>query len=99
VSDLERWIEPYFRDSTLWPVLLVAAAILTTLLATVLVLALADRNLAAMAALLALGWMSVDATLRVLRARRRLGLVGASILGVWLLAAAAAIAARWSGLL
>jgi hypothetical protein len=80
-------------------VLLVAAAILTTLLATVLVLALADRNLAAMAALLALGWMSVDATLRVLRARRRLGLVGASILGVWLLAAAAAIAARWSGLL
>jgi hypothetical protein len=99
VSDFERWIEPYFRDSTLWPVLLVAAAILTTLLATVLVLALADRNLAAMAALLALGWMSVDATLRVLRARRRLGLVGASILGVWLLAAAAALAARWSGLL
>lgn len=99
MSDFERWIEPYFQDSALWPVLLVVAAILTTLLATVLVLAFADRNLAAMAALLALGWMSADATLRGLRSRRRLGLVGAAILCIWVLAAAAAIAARWSGIL
>ena len=99
MSDFERWIEPYFRDSALWPVLAVAVAILITLLATVLVLAVADRNLAAMAALLALGWMSADATLRELRSRRRLGLVGAAVLVVWALGAAAALAARRSGIL
>ena len=99
MSDFERWIEPYFRDSALWPVLAVAVAILITLLATVLVLAVADRNLAAMAALLALGWMSADATLRELRSRRRLGLVGAAVLVVWAIGAAAALAARRSGIL
>jgi hypothetical protein len=99
MSDFERWIEPYFRDSSLWPVLGVAAAIAVTLVATILVLAVGDRNLAAMAALLALVWMSGDATLRELRARRRLGLVGAAILAVWVLGAAAAFAARRSGLL
>jgi hypothetical protein len=99
MPDFERWIEPYFRDSTLWPVLAVAAAIVVTLLAMVLVLAVADRNLAAMAALLALGWMSTDATRRELRSRRSLGLVGGAILVVWALGAAAAIAARWVGIL
>ncbi len=99
MSGFERWIEPYFRDSTLWPVLAVAVLILITLLAMVLVLAVADRNLAAIAALLALGWMSVDLTRRELRARRRLGLVGAAILVVWVLGIAAAIAARRSGVL
>jgi hypothetical protein len=99
MPDFERWIEPYFRDSALWPVLAVAATIAVTLLAMVLVLAIADRNLAAMAALLALGWMSVDATLREVRTRRSLGLVGGAIFAVWVLGAAAAIAARWSGIL
>lgn len=99
MQDFERWIEPYFRDSSLWPVLVVAAAILVTLLATLLVLAVGDRNLAALAALLALVWMSVDATLRQLRAHRRLGWVGAAIVAVWLLGAAAAVAARRSGFL
>jgi len=99
MPDLERWIEPYFRDSSLWPVLVAAAAILVTLLATVLVLAVGDRNLAAMAALLGLVWMSADATLRQLRASGRLGRVGAAILVIWLLGAAVAVAARRSGFL
>ena len=43
--------------------------------------------------------VSGDATLRELRARRRLGLVGAAILAVWVLGAAAAFAARTSGFL
>ena len=97
MSDFERWIEPYFRDSSLWPVLVVAAAILVTLVATILVLAVGDRNVAAMAALLALVSMSADATLREVRSRRRLGLVGGSILAVWVLSAAAGVAARRSG--
>jgi hypothetical protein len=98
MPDVEQWIEPYFRDSSLWPVLVVMAAILVTLVATLLLLAVGDRNLAAMAALLALGWMSVDATLRQLRSRGRLGLVGGSILAIWGLGIGAAIAARQSGL-
>lgn len=99
MPDFERWIGPFFRDSALWPVLVAGAAILVTLLATVLVLAVGDRNPGAIAALLALAWMSADATLRQLRAQRRPGLLGASILAVWALAAAAALAARWSGVL
>lgn len=99
MPDVERWIEPYFRDSTLWPVLIVIAAIAITLVAFLLVLAVADRNLAAMAALLAVAWMSGDATLRQLRSRHRLGLVGGAILVVWTLGAVAAVAARRSGLL
>jgi hypothetical protein len=99
MPDLERWFEPFFRDSSLWPVLVAGVAILVTLLATVLVLAVGDRNPGAIAALLALAWMSADATRRQLRAHRRPGLLGASILAVWALATAAALAARWSGIL
>jgi hypothetical protein len=99
MPDLDRWIEPYFRDSTLWPVLVVAAAIAVTLVAALLVLAVVDRNLYGMGALLALGWSSADATWRDLRARRRIGLVSGAILVVWALGAAAALAARRSGLL
>jgi hypothetical protein len=99
MPDLDRWIEPYFRDSTLWPVLAVAAAIAVTLVATLLVLAVVDRNLYAMGALLALGWMSADAAWRDFGARRRVGLVSGAILAVWALGAAAAFAARRSGLL
>jgi hypothetical protein len=98
MSDLERWIEPYFRDSTLWPVLVVAVSILVTLVAAALLLAVVDRHLYAMAALLALAWMSGDAMLRQLRSRRRLGLVGGAVLGIWALGAAAALAARLGGL-
>jgi hypothetical protein len=99
MSDLDRWIEPYFRDSTLWPVLAVAAAIAVTLVAALLVLAVVDRNLYGMGALLALGWMSADAARRDLRARRRIGLVSGAILAVWALGAAAAFAARSGGIL
>ena len=98
MPDPERWIEPYFRDSALWPVLIVAAAIAVTLGASLLLLALVDREPAAMAALLVLGWMSGNATLRQLRARRRIGLVGGSIAALWALAGAAALAARLTGI-
>jgi hypothetical protein len=98
VLDLDRWIEPYFRDSALWPVLLVAAAILVTLAAGLILLAAVDRAPAAMLALLALAWMSGDVTLRQIRARRRLGLAGRFLLALWALAAAAALAARLAGI-
>jgi hypothetical protein len=65
--------------------------------AAVLLLAVVDRHLYAMAALLCLVWMSGDAMARQLRARRRIGLVGASILAVWALGGLAALAARLTG--
>jgi hypothetical protein len=95
-TGLERWIAPYFRDSTLWPVLAVAAAVGVTGLAGVLLLAAVDRNPFAAAAGLALAWMSVDASLRERRARHRLGLAGRSLLALWALGIAAALAA-WRG--
>jgi hypothetical protein len=98
MSDPDRWIAPYFRDASLWPVLAVAVAILVTLVAAVLLLAVVEGNLPAIAALAALAWMSVDATLRQLRARRRLGLLGGSILAIWLLGALAALSARLTGI-
>ena len=78
--------------------LAVAIAILVTLVAAVILLAVVDRNLPAMAALLALAWMSGDATLRQRRSRRRLGLLGGTILAVWALGALAALSARLSGI-
>lgn len=96
--DPDRWIEPYFRDASLWPVLAVAIAILVTLVAALLLLALVDRSLSALAALLALAWMSGDATVRRLRARRRLGLAGGTLLAIWALGGLAALSARVAGI-
>jgi hypothetical protein len=81
----ERWLAPYFRDSTLWPVLAVATASV-------------DRNLYAAAALTALAWMSSDALLRERRARGRVGLAGRSLAALWALGAAAALAVWRAGL-
>lgn len=95
---LDAWLEPYFRDSMLWPVLVVAAAMLVTIAAALLLLALADRRLPALAALaLALG-ASVDVAWREWRARRRLGLVARALLGLWALAAVVAFAANRLGI-
>lgn len=56
----DHWLEPIFSDSTLWPLLLVMLLILVTLGAALLLLALADRNLFAMAALAVVAIVSVD---------------------------------------
>jgi len=95
---LERWLAPYFRDSTLWPVLAVAAATAVTVVASVLLLAVVDRNLTAGAAVLVLGWISVDVLRRERRARGRTGLAGRAILSLWALGSAAALAAWRAGL-
>jgi len=95
-TGLERWIAPYFRDSSLWPVLAVTAAVGVTGLAGLLLLGAVDRNPFAGAAAVALAWMSVDASLRERRARGRLGLAGRAIFALWALGVAAALAA-WRG--
>jgi hypothetical protein len=96
-SRLDAWIEPYFRDSTLWPVLVVAAAILVTLAAALLLLALVERDLYAIAALLAAGWISGDFVLRDVRGHGRVGLAGGTLLALWAMGAVAAAVARGLG--
>lgn len=92
----ERWLAPFFRDSTLWPVLVAVSAVFVVFGASALLLAFVERNPFAVGAVLILLWMSIDAGIR---SRRRGGsrlLVGA-IAVFWLLSAAAALGAAWAG--
>jgi len=93
----DRWIRPYFEDSALWPLLIVAFVIAVTIASAVLLLAFGDRNPFALAALLGLGWMSADTVWGDLR-HRRLGLVSGLILSIWLFAGVATLAAIRTGL-
>ena len=92
---VELWIGPFFRDPSLWPVLVTAAAIFTVLGASALLMAL-ERNPFAVAAVLVMLWISADAGIRSWRAGGSRLLLG-SIAGFWLLSAAEAIAARRLG--
>lgn len=84
---LERHLAHFVEESTLWPVTLALVLALATGGAALLVLALGDRNLFAIAALLIVLWMSVDVLVR----RRRFGLLGGVIVTLWLLSGAAAL--------
>jgi hypothetical protein len=93
---VDLWLVPFFRDSSLWPVLAVAVVIFVVLGAWALLLAVVDRSLFAVGALVLLFWMSVDATIRSRRQGGSRLLVG-SIAGFWLLSIAAAVGARSAG--
>jgi len=92
---VELWLAPFFRDHTLWPVLVTAALIFAALGASALLMAL-ERNPFAVAAVFLMLWITADAGIRSWRAGGSRLLLGC-IAGFWLLSAAAAIAARWSG--
>ena len=93
-SDL--WIAPFFRDSTLWPVLVTAAGAFTALGAWAILVAFVERNPFGVAALLVLLWISVDAGIRYRRNPGGRFLLG-SIAAFWLLSIGAAITVRWLG--
>jgi hypothetical protein len=93
---VELWLAPFFRDSTLWPVLTVAIAILVLFGAWALLLVFVDRNLFALGAVLAIFWMSVDVVVRSRRGGGSALLLGC-VAGFWLLSTAAAVGAHRSG--
>jgi hypothetical protein len=93
-SDL--WIAPFFRDSTLWPVLVTAASAFTALGAWAILVAFVERNPFGVAALLVLLWITVDAGIRYRSSPGGRFLVG-SIAAFWLLSIGAAVAVRWLG--
>jgi len=95
-SRFERWIGPFFRDASLWPVLAVATAIFVTLGTAVVLLAAVDRNLFAVGALFVLGLVSFDVAWRDRRGGR-FGLASRCLLGYWILVAACAFAVARTG--
>jgi hypothetical protein len=95
---LDDWLRQFFRDSSLVPVLLVAVGCFTAIGAGVIAWAVVGRSLAAIAALVLLAGMTLDAVLRELRRSRRIGLASRCVLGLWALSALAAAAAVALGL-
>ena len=96
-SGIDHWLEPFFADSALWSVVLVAAGCLGTLGAAVLVAGLYIGNYPAIGALLLLAWMSLDYLNRNRRAGK-LGLLSRCIIGLWGLSILIAITGIWLGL-
>jgi len=96
--NLDEWLRQFFRDSSLVPVGIVAVGCFTAIGGGVIAWAFVGRSLAAIAALVLLGGMTLDAVLRELRRTRRIGLVSRCVLGLWVLSALAAVAAVALGL-
>ena len=90
------WIAPFFRDSTLWPVLVTAAGAFTALGTWAILVAFVERNPFGVAALLVLLWITVDAGIRYRRSPGGRFLLG-SLAAFWLLSIGSAIAVRWLG--
>src|SRR5262245_63683998 len=86
----DLWLAPFFRDSTLWPVLVTAAGAFTALGAWALLVAFVERNPFGVAALLVLLWITVDAAIRYRHSPGSRYLLG-SIAAFWILSVGAAI--------
>lgn len=95
---VEDWSRIAAEESILWPLFVVIALVAITLGAGILLFALHGRNLAGIAALAILGFMSVDAIRQDVRARG-FGWISRGIVGVWAGSALAALAAVSLGLL
>jgi hypothetical protein len=96
---LERWVLPYFEDSTLWPVLLVVLAAIAAFLAPVLASAVRDRHLLSIVAAAVAMLGSLRLVVWEWRVRRRPGGIGVALIVIWGLAAVAAWYGAQGGLL
>ena len=92
----DLWLAPFFRDSTLWPVLVTAAGAFTALGTWSLLVAFVEHNPFGVAALLVLLWITLDAGIRYRRSPGSRYLI-ASIIAFWVLSIGAAIGVRWLG--
>ena len=94
----ERWLLPFVRDSTLWPVLLVAIAHAAAFLAPVLLLALRDQRIPAQAVLLLLAAFTINGVWGEIRRRDRVGALNVVVLCIWLLSVVLAVVADRYGI-
>ena len=92
----DLWLAPFFRDSTLWPVLVTAAGAFTALGAWSLLVAFVEHNPFGVAAVLVLLWITVDAAIRYRRSPGSRYLI-ASIAAFWALSIGAAVGVLWLG--
>jgi hypothetical protein len=96
-KSLDDWLAGFARDATLRPVLVVAIGCFTAIGAGALLMAFHGRSLAALAALFLVALGSADLLQRDLR-QRRFGPTSRLVVALWLLSAAAAVAAGMLGL-
>ncbi len=90
---VERWILPFVRESTLWPILLVIIGHAAAFLTAALLIALRDRRPAAGVALLGLLFLSASVVrYEWTRVGRPAALAGV-LLATWLLSGALAFVA------
>lgn len=94
----DRWVLPFLREPTLWPVLAVLVAHGAAFLAPLLLLGLRDHRAGALAALTAAVLASAGAGAREWARRGRPGGVGLLLAATWSLGGAGAIAADRYGL-
>ena len=94
----DRVLRPFFEDPILRPVLIGLFGALAVLGAAILVVAFERRSLPAMAALAALLVASLRTVAADLSQRRRLGLTSGSVLTLWTLSVATAVAFGHFGL-
>lgn len=94
----DDFLRPLFRDSTLWPILIVMTLALAAFFGSVILMALRTRSLAAVAALLGLAWLTTGAVSADLR-RRRVGATSGFLLLVWAASAGVAVAGAVTGAL
>lgn len=91
-SSLDEWVAGFTRNAALRPVLIVAVLSFAALGAGALVLAIRDRNLAAIGAVALVALGTADLVVRDLR-HRRFGLATRLVTALWMLSAAAAAGA------
>ena len=90
---VDRWVMPYVRDSTLWPVLIVVMAHAAAFVAPVLLYSIRDRHLAAIAGLLGAVYLTIGVIRYDLRRSRRPAALSVIVALVW----AASIVAAYYG--
>lgn len=94
----DRWILPFVREPTLWPVLLVLVAHVVVFLAPLLLLALRDGHGGARVTLAVTALASAWAAAGEWRRRGRPGALGALLGVLWILSGAGALLAHRAGL-
>jgi hypothetical protein len=97
-SWIDRWLLPFVREPTLWPVLLVLLLHGAAFLAPLLLLLLRDGEASALVGLLPAVALSGAGVWAELRARRRAGALSGVVAATWLLGAGAAVVADRTGI-
>jgi hypothetical protein len=90
---VERWILPFVYESTLWPILVVLIGHAAAFLTAALLLALRDRRLGALAAVLGLLFLSARVVHYEWACRRRPAALSGVVLATWMLSGVLAVVA------